>query len=174
MGNLRTAMTYVIIAFMCVGCAETQAQRMSQTTMTGLAHTLNATDAIVEPLFAKAALSARNQVIKERESDRLITVDEGMDRYRELMDDWYQLMEGLTLSRRILIIGQSALDIWLSSGDLPDEWVEFCHGVGEAFLNLVVLLEEVDVEVPEVLETLSPRVDTMCRMASAFIVVRGE
>lgn len=171
---IRSGALPTIVILVCVGCAERQAKRMAQTTITSLAHTLNATDGIVDPLFASAAVDARERVVREREWDRSITLEQGMDRYRELMESWYLLMESLVLSRRLLLIGQDALNIWYSTGELPNKWNQFCDGIGGAFVNMMGLLNEVGVDTPEEIAPLIPHVDTMCNMATAFVMAQSD
>lgn len=174
MVSSRAVATCGFVVLLCVGCAEKQAQRAVQVTMTGLAHALDATDAVVDPLFRNVATESRERVVQEREENRNITFDEGMHRYRELMDGWYQLIEGLVIFKRTLLIGQSALDIWVTSGNLSDDWIGFCSSIGDATSSLVTLLGEVGVNIPESLSAILPHVGTMCNIAMTFVMPADE
>ena len=156
-------------ALVFTGCAERKAQMAVQVAMTSLAHGLDATDQVIAERWPDAASTARDQVIQEREADPAMTVEFGMNRYDQLMGGWYAVLEVMRSIRGSLYVGQAAFDLWLSAGNLPRSWEDFCSGIGELLGTLIALLDTLDVERPEPLTSAPVFAGEACTLAKPWV-----
>ena len=174
-GAIAGAAALVVMAAMATaassGCAKREAQRAVQTSLTGLAHGVNAADALVADAWPSAARRARAQVLVERNEAPAMTVGEGMARYEDLLVAWNNTLRAMRGARRALYLGQSAFDTWLASGELPEQWITFCASVGETVEHLIGLLGEVGLEVPLQLRSAGEFARRACEVAAPWVVV---
>lgn len=159
----------VAMATFASGCAKRQAQRAVQISLTGLAHGVVAADTLVADAWPTAAEGAREQVLDEREAAPEMTVEEGMARYEELLAVWNQTLQAMRGARSLLYAGQSAFDAWLASGELPEQWVAFCAGIGQAVEHLIGALEESPLEVPLSLRGAGAYAARACELAAPWV-----
>lgn len=151
------------------GCAKRDAQRAVQVSLTGLAHGVNAADELVASAWPEAAQRARAQVVEEREASPGMTVDQGMARYDELLAKWTLALQAMRTVRQVLYTGQTAVDAWISSGRLPEQWIAFCAGVGATVANVIALLGEINVEVPVELQGAGRHASRACALAEPWL-----
>lgn len=164
-----TSLAVALAALVFAGCAERQAQRAVQVAMTSLAHGLDATDQVISERWPHAAALAREQVIREREADPAMTVEFGMNRYDQLMANWNLVLTVMRSVRSSLYVGQAAMDSWLSVGELPRTWEDFCSSIGELIGTLVALLDTLDVERPEPLSSAQVFAGEACTLARPWV-----
>jgi len=157
-------MKYLIFVLALAGCAERQAQVSVQNALNVMAEGVSSVDEIVSREIPDRASAARSQVLSEEYTD----VEVGMARYMALMRDWYELTDALEIAHESLRIGQGALDVWVNSGDLPEEWGEFCGGIGDALQAIVRLLGECGINVPESIEGAVPWASSVCEIAGRY------
>jgi hypothetical protein len=161
--------TATALATFASGCAKQEAQRAVQSSLTGLAHGVNAADALVADAWPSAAERARAQVIEERDSSPGMTVEAGMARYEAVMSTWNRTLQVMRGAREVLYIGQAAFDVWLASGELPEQWITFCASAGEAVGHLVSLLGQVGLDVPLQLRGAGEYAARACELAAPWI-----
>ena len=164
----------VLAALLSIGCEVRHAQTAVQTGLTTLAHGLDAVDQIVPDEYSEDADAARVTIQAEREEDPDMSVEVGMQRFSQLMQPMDRLIAGMGLAHRSLLLGQAALEVWLSSDQLPDEWGVFCEGIAESYGELLGLLEVADVTVPAPLRLAAPHAASVCMLASQFFSDGGE
>lgn len=164
----------VLVPLLLLGCAERQAQVAVQTALSSLAHGLEASDALVAEAIPQAASRARTQVLEERESDPGMTVDEAMARYEHLMGAWNQTVTALRAVRASLYVGQDAVTAWVQSGDLPASWGTFCGAIEAGVRDLLRLLEECGVEVPEIVLGIAGYSAQACEIAGPWLARTTE
>jgi hypothetical protein len=155
----------LLLSAALLGCSVRRAQVNVQTGLTTLAEGLRATDSIVADRaesFADESMEyAEEQVASNPEAN-------GFDIYRERMEPWYSLVRGLEVTRSALLLGQAAFDIWVSSGELPESWGDFCRDISNALSSLVSLLENTGVDTPERLTRATPSAELVCTLAVAY------
>lgn len=148
------------------GCSVRHAQTSVQTTATSLAVALDRVDGVV----AENLLDASEQAMSEASSrSNLDPSVNALEAYTEMMEPWdvaVAVMESLASALRLL---QDAIDIWIESGNLPENVGQLCEAVGNGAEHLIEFLEAVGVDVPAALEAAPQSVPVMCTMISDFI-----
>ena len=180
---MRRALPIVVfaIAMFAVACSEQSAQVSVQTSMTSLAHAVRAADEIATPAYREAGVRSRAIVLREREADESITQEQGMQRFLSLMESWDSLASVLIAIQRSLLAGQGALNAWIAGDTLTDVQLRdlsgFCSGVGTSINEMVTLMGELELDVPDAIEAAAPSIGTVCTLAGNYIVgltTRGE
>lgn len=158
-----------LVTLTLTGCAERDAQRAVQASLTGLAHGVDAADQLVNERWPGAAEEARATVLRERESDPEMTVEAGMARYEALMAAWNRGLQAMRGIRELLHVGQSAVDIWIGTGEMPASWSRFCDGIEQGIEGLLRFLEVVGVDPPEALSGAASYASEACALAAPWI-----
>jgi hypothetical protein len=99
----------------------------------------------------------------------LISGDQAMALYQQVMAPWFRLADSLVVARQVLIGGQHALDSWIRSGELPQSWGVFCEDIEDALQAVVTLLESCDVEVPAGFQVAIDYAEEICMLAAPYI-----
>lgn len=159
----------VVFLAACSSCAERDAQRAVQSSLTGLAHGVEAADRLVAEAWPAAAGQAREQVLSEREQDESVSVEDGMRRYDEIMDNWTTALNAMRAVREALFVGQAAFDVWLSAGSLPESWAAFCLNVEVMLVDLLDGLSAVGVDVPPPLRGAPGFAGAACEAAKPWL-----
>jgi len=133
------------------GCAVQTAQTGVQTGLTALAESIDATDTLVNEHMALAGAQAREE-------------SESYEAFRAAMYPWWQILVTLETAMGSTQVAQEALDVWVATGVMPEDWGPFCDELGEALDRVVVLLGVVGVNVPGALEEASPYIGVVCNI----------
>lgn len=171
-GRMLEAAIAVLLLASTFGCSQRQAQSTVQASLTSLAHGLEAASEGAAEQLGDAPAQARAYVVDERSQNPGMSVDVAMELYREQLESWYQLSHALNLAHHALLLGQSSLNAWIDTGELPDRWGEFCESISGLLVRIPPLLEELGIGVPDMLQQALPYADTVCEIAAAFFSQR--
>jgi hypothetical protein len=181
----RVLSFFFVLSFLCAGCAERQAQVAVQSSLTGLAHGVQAASEIIAEEMPTAAESARQAMLEERrncaEADTtdprchpVGDVAAWMANYESRLSVWN---DGITALRGVqdsLFVGQAAVAAWIASGNLPAAWAPFCGSIEEGVQAVLSMIGSVGVDVPPVLEAMSGFASEACELAGPWFASIGE
>lgn len=91
-----------------------------------------------------------------------------MTRYDAIMGAWDELADALEAATASLLLGQSAVDLWISGQGLPDDWGQFCEDVETSLERVIELLETCGVDVPSGLAPALEHASTVCVVAGEY------
>lgn len=149
-----------LLSLLTIGCAEQQAQRAVQASLTSLAAGVAAVDEIAAPRAQSAAEEARAQTLAE---------GAGIERYDQIMEAWEELVTGLRAARHALYAAQAALDAWVHGAGLLADPAIFCGDLETAVGALGGLLEAVGIELPAAYTSAVGYVDVACVAVTRYI-----
>jgi hypothetical protein len=176
---------FFVLAILCVGCAEKQAQVAVQSSLTGLAHGVQASSEIVAERMPTAAEEARQAMLAER---RACAESEApgpdchppgdiaawMANYESRLSVWNDGILALRGVQESLFIGQAALTAWIESGALPASWGVFCGAIEEGVQSILSMLGVVGVDVPPALGAASNFASEACELAGPWFASIGD
>lgn len=136
---------------LCSGCAVKTAQHSVQVGLTALAAGIDTTDALVDENMAHAGAEARE-------------ASESYEEWRVAMLPWWQVLVALEDSMAAVQTAQEALDLWVTTGNLPRDWGPFCDELGALLDRVVALLHVVGLPVPEAVDEATHYVGVVCNV----------
>lgn len=165
-----------LLVAVVAACSERQAQLATQTSLNALAEARNGTYKIARAALPEAQERARAQVRAEVEEGSITEVEQGMERYAELMRVWEDLQGALDTVDATLLLGQSAVDLWIAGSGLPDTWGDFCDEIETALERLIGLLDScgLEDEIPDALRRGLEHASTACVVAAGYFSGGGD
>jgi hypothetical protein len=177
--TLRTGLVLAAIAAGALagqGCAERQAQTAVQTSLTAMAEGVVTIATVTRDGYPAARQQAqddasdwcREQGLEPRQCPA------GYERAREALEPWRDLREAIPILTSALRLGQAATDIWVQTGELPDQWGSFCEAIGDATSEVARLIEVCGVDVPESVMGIAEQGAMVCGIAVNFFTPAEE
>lgn len=91
---------------------------------------------------------------------------EGVEVYRARVAMFYEAADAFAASGAALRALQSALDVWIASGDLPAAWPQLCTSAGETIRGFLNALEAIGLDLPGALALVPVGVEQACALAA--------
>jgi len=170
---MRRMVLVLASALLASGCAAREAQVATQTALTAMAEGVNAAGQVIMEHMPAAADDAREHIAAQVQADGLST-EEAMDMYDRAMASWVASIYALEVSRDVLQTGQSGLDIWVDTGDLPESWGAFCNDIETSLLRVLDLFETLGLEPPAMLRSAARYSSEVCIVTADYFVVGEE
>ncbi len=176
---------FLVLTILCVGCAERQAQVAVQSSLTSLAHGVQAASGIVAEQMPTAAEAARQAMLEERrncaEADTadprchpVGDVAAWMANYESRLSVWNEGILALRGVQDSLYVAQAAVTAWVEVGSLPSSWGPFCVSIEGGVQGILTMLGGIGVDVPPVLGAASGFASEICELAGPWFASIGE
>jgi len=152
------------------GCAERQAQTAVQTSLTAVAEGVSTVYDVSLEEYPAALARAREEADAWCAPRLPAECPEGFDRVQDTMAPWAALRDTLAPLSASLLVGQSAVDAWVRSGELDGgRWRPFCEALGEGVDRVVELVEACGLTLPEPVTALAEQGHLACTLAGAWV-----
>jgi hypothetical protein len=165
--TIKIALLAAALGLIGSGCAARDAQIAVQSSLTAMAEGVQSADAAAAPLAREAAQELIAE-LQPRVDSGEITREEALEAYDRGMQNWGRLVMSLEGAKIVLRLGQSAVDVWIATGNLPDSWGIFCDAIEHSITAVLEGLLLCEVDVPASVFVLSRYASEVCVMTQDF------
>jgi len=162
-----TVVGMLCLSMLVGGCSVGQAQVAARTTISSSVQGVSSADRITAPLMEDASAEALSEVAAECND---CSGDDAVAMYNSRMEPWSEMSRGYRASIEFLLALDEAVQIWIVTDSLPEQWPALCSASGEAVRALVAgVVEATGGNAPAMLAGVPVGVDRLCVLVQPFL-----